>query len=180
MLKNTSETYGLVSKILHWLMALIIFTLLAVGFYMTGLAEDDPSRNQLYSLHKSFGVLVMMLAVIRIVWIIISPPPPEPSALQRFEIIIAKSVQGFLYFLILALPFSGYATSTFAGYGVNFFKLFNLPVLFDKNPQIAEYASSTHEILAFVIIALVLLHVIGAIKHRLKGNPDADVLKRML
>lgn len=180
MLKNTENHYGLVSKSLHWLMAALIFMLIAVGLYMTSLAQDDPSRTSIYFMHKSFGVLAMLLALARLAWLAISPAPRPLAGLEPRDLLIAKGVQGLLYALMLAIPFSGYAISTFAGYPVSLFGLFDMPVLFGKNPELKDLAAKAHELLAWSILAMVALHVLGAIKHRLAGKAETDVLSRML
>ncbi|MDH5570711.1 MAG: cytochrome b [Gammaproteobacteria bacterium] len=181
MLKNTSTEFGTLSKGLHWVMALVIFSLLAVGLYMAALDEKDPARLDIYNLHKSFGVLAMMLIVARIVWLKITPAPALPAVFDSRERIIIKGVQGLLYVVMLLLPVSGYVMSTAAGYSVPFFGLMDMPVLFSKNKEIAEFAHEMHELLGYTIILFIFLHVAGVIKHRLKDKGgDSDILKRML
>lgn len=180
MLYNTTENYGAISKGLHWLMAILIFVLIGVGLYMAGLDDDDPSRKQLFFMHKSFGSLVMILLVLRLVWSLMSPPPQPLAALEPKEVLISRGVQVILYLLMLAVPFSGYALSTLNGYPVSFFGLFEMPSLFAKNPEMGELAGEAHEILAWTILGFVGLHVLGALKHRFLGRPEADVLRRML
>jgi cytochrome b561 len=180
MLKNSATHYGVVARGLHWLMALLILTLIGVGWYMAGLPDDAPNRGNFYMLHKSFGVVVMLLLMLRLVWLFVSPPPPAPAALKKIEVLLSKTVTGMLYILMLAVPFSGYAMSTFAGYKVSVFGLCDMPVLFAKNPDMATLAASAHQILSYVMLALIIVHLIGALKHRMYGPPEADVLKRML
>jgi cytochrome b561 len=181
MLMNSADRYGLISRLFHWVMAFMILAMIGLGIYMTELDKGDALRSQLYSLHKSVGVTILILAVLRLIWIAISPPPPPPKALQRIEIIIAKSVIGLFYLLMLATPIVGYLMSNSAGWGVNYFGLVDLPMLMGKDHGLHEIFEEAHAILAFSFLALVALHVAGALKHRLLSkNPDADVLKRML
>ena len=181
MLANSTTQYGSLSKTLHWLMALIIFALIAVGIYMTGLEDSDPSRKQIYNLHKSFGVLAMVLIIIRLSWVKLSPPPALPHALAAKDQKIAKAMQGILYLLMLVLPISGYIMSTAAGYPVPFFGLFNMPALISENEALAGFAHEAHHLMGFFMIAIILLHVIGAIKHRIKDKGgETDILQRML
>lgn len=181
MLTNDAHHYGLISKLLHWLIALMILTLIAVGIYMTGLDKEDPTRGQIYSLHKAFGVTVLGLAVLRILWVRLSQPPELPAGLQDWEKTLSKLVKGLMYLLMLAVPLAGYLLSNSAGKPVSYFGLFELPAVVGKNSDWAEVFGEVHEIFAFVLLGLVGLHLAGALKHRfLDKRPDVDVLKRML
>lgn len=181
MFNNNAENYGSFSKLLHWLMAVLIVALLAVGFYMTGLDKEDPSRGQIYGMHKAFGVLTLMLLVIRIVWLRISPAPVLPAVFTAKEKRVVSSVKGVLYLLMFLMPLSGYVMSSAANRPTSFFGLFDLPMLIAENKAIAGAAHEAHEILAFVTIAFILLHVAGVMKHRLKDrNGPSDIMNRML
>jgi cytochrome b561 len=181
MLTNGESRYGLLSRALHWSSALFIVALIGVGLYMTGLDNEDPNRLGIYSLHKSVGALVLMLSLLRVLWILRSPAPPAPAALAPKEVMLSKVVQALLYALIFLVPISGWVMSSSAGYPVGFFGLFELPQLVGKDEGLHEIAQEVHELAAYGIAALVLLHIAGALKHRLKGSgPEADVLRRML
>lgn len=181
MLTNTDSRYGLVSRALHWLMALMIVVLIAVGLYMSDLDPQDAARAQIVAMHKAFGVTVLGLAILRIVWIRISQPPPLPAALLAWEKLLAKAVTGLLYLLMLAAPIAGYLMSNAAGKPVSFFGLFTLPALVGESKGLAETLHELHEFLAFSILALAALHALGALKHRfMDKEPSADVLGRML
>jgi cytochrome b561 len=175
------ERYSGLSRALHWLSALIIFALIVVGWYMAGLEDNDPSRAGIYALHKSMGVLTVFLLVARLAWLRANPGPELPAVFNAKEKRITKGVQSLLYLLLLLVPMSGYVMSTAAGYPVSFFGLFPMPTLIGESKAIAGFAHEAHEILAYSILALVALHMAGAIKHRLtnKGG-EADVLARML
>lgn len=181
MFKNNAETYGSFSKALHWLMAILIVMLLAVGFYMTGLDKEDPSRGQIYGMHKAFGVLALLLVMIRVIWLRISPAPALPAVFTAKEKRVVSSIKGILYLLMFLMPISGYVMSTAGGRATSFFGLFDLPMLIGENKALAGFTKEAHEILAFVIIAFIVLHVAGAIKHRLKDrNGPSDIMNRIL
>lgn len=181
MLKNSSDSYGSLSKVLHWAMAVMIIGLVVVGFYMTGLEREDPNRINIYNLHKAVGALTLLLLIIRVVWLRASPAPALPGVFSKNERFVTQSVQSLLYLLMALVPVSGYVLSTAAGYPVNFFGLFELPLLFEKNKALADFARTAHDVLGYGILAFVLLHAAGAIKHRLlDSGGEADVLKRML
>jgi cytochrome b561 len=181
MITNSVDRYGLVSRVLHWVMALLILAMIGIGAYMTDLAKDDPLRAQLYSMHKAVGVTLLGLAIIRILWILVSRPPVMPAALHRWEVVLAKSTVGLLYLLMLVTPIAGYLMTNTGGKPISYFGLFELPSLMGENHDLHEVLEEVHGILAFTILALASLHVAGALKHRfIDKDPNADVLKRML
>jgi cytochrome b561 len=162
-------------------MALLILVMIGVGAYMADLPKEDPLRGQLISMHKAVGVTILALAVIRILWILVSRPPVMPAALQHWEVVLAKSTVGLLYLLMLATPIAGYLMTNTGGKPISYFGLFDLPVLMGENHDLHEALEEVHEFLAFSILALVGLHVLGALKHRfIDKDPKADVLKRMV
>jgi len=162
-------------------MALMILAMIGIGTYMVGLDEGDALLPRVYALHKAVGVTLLVLAVIRILWILVSRPPAMPQVLRRWETMLAKVTVGLLYLLMLLTPIAGYLMSNAAGKTISYFGLFDMPVLIGENHDLHEALEGLHEFLAFSILALVGLHVMGAIKHRLiDKDPEADVLKRML
>lgn len=181
MFKNDAENYGSFSKLLHWLIAVLIIALLAVGFYMAGLDKEDPSRGQIYGMHKAFGALTLLLVAIRVIWLRINPAPALPAVFTPKEKRVVSSVKGVLYVLMFLMPISGYVMSSAANRPTSFFGLFDLPMLIGENKAIAGAAHEAHELLAFVTIAFLLLHVAGTLKHRLKDrNGPSDIMNRML
>jgi cytochrome b561 len=160
-------------------MALMIIGLLAVGFFMTSLGEDDPLRFDLYMLHKSFGVTILALLVIRLLSKCFSYMPALPKQLLWIEKALAKTVHAFLYIVMIAMPLSGIVMSNGAGYVVSWFG-FELPLLINKSPEVSKLARQYHEWIAYGFIALISLHVLGALKHRFFDSKDKDVLSRML
>lgn len=174
------QSYGTFAKFLHWGMALMILVLIAVGTYMAGLDKDDPSKMQIMGLHKSFGVIFMQFAILRVIWSRISHSPKLPSVLAGWERLLSKTVTGSLYLLMLAIPFSGYAMTNLFGYPVSLFGLVDLPLLFGKDPEMGLLAKQAHFLLVYTLIAALFAHVAGALKHRFLDTPEADVLPRML
>ncbi len=180
MLTNNEQSYGLVSRGLHGLLMLMIFVMLGVGLYMTELDKTDDLRKQLYALHKSTGVMIFMLVVVRILWLKLSPGPALPSALANWEKILTTVVKSLLYLLMLAIPLSGVLMSNSKGYPVNVYGLFELPMLVGENEGLHEIMEELHGFFAYSLLFLVLLHAAGALKHRfLDTGPNIDVMKRM-
>lgn len=172
--------YPLTSRILHWLMAAIILFLLGLGIYMTDfMSKEAPNRMEIYNLHKSLGALVLVLIAIRILNRLTFKAPAFPDSLPKIEKIAAHLAHFALYFLMIAMPLSGFLMSNSFGYPVNFFGI-ELPMLMEKNLELAPLIHESHTIFGYSLIAVIALHVLGVIKHRFFDIPENDVLKRMI
>ena len=160
-------------------MALIILSLIGLGIYMTGLSKEDPSRMDLYNLHKSFGTIALILIFLRIINRFIKPAPKLPNTIAKNEIILAHLAHIGLYILMIIVPLSGYLMSNSFGYPVQIFG-FKMPNLMETNFDLGKIFHETHEIAPYVLLVLVIAHIFGAIKHRFFDKPENDVLKRMI
>lgn len=169
--------YPLSIRILHWLMALLIIGLLCLGLYMEGLPKEDPMRMTLYGLHKSFGVTVFILFLLR--WFLRARlgVPPLPDAITAFEKLSAKLGHYALYVFMAAMPLSGYLMSSFGGHPVKLFGL-ELPNVVEKNPDLSKFFREFHEYAAYTLSAVLSLHVFAVIYHRVKER--VNLLSRML
>lgn len=161
MTMNTS--YNPVSKILHWTTALLIFGLLLLGFYMAGL-DFSEDKLQLYALHKSFGFLVLILVFVRVVWHLFVKKPASLPSHKKWEKGLSHAVHGFLYVLLFAMPLTGWVMSSAGDFTIQFFG-FDVPDIVVKDKGLFDLAREAHEIIAFVIVGVVALHVAGAFKH---------------
>ncbi|MCG9711304.1 cytochrome b [Shewanella insulae] len=178
MFKNTQSRYGLVSIGLHWLTAIAVLMLFALGVWMVELTYYSPWYKRAPDLHKSIGVLLMVLTLCRLLWRWINQAPKALPGHQRWEKLAAGLVHRLLYLMLLGILISGYLISTADGRAIGIFSLVELPslgLLFEGQADIAGWV---HQYLAYGFIALVVLHAIGAIKHHLLDR-DAT-LKRML
>lgn len=175
-LYNSEQQYGIISRANHWLSALIVVGLIVVGMYMSDL-DNGPEKQDLYALHKSMGVALLGLILVRFVWLKVSPNPAQLSS-TRFEHILGHSVKGMLYLAMLMMPITGWLLSNAAGYDVKFFDLFTLPTLIEKNEEFKEIIEEIHEFGGLMVIGLVLLHVAGALKHHFVYKDET--LLRML
>lgn len=185
MLKNSATEYGSMAKTLHWLMAAIILTLIAVGIYMADLpresAEEKQYAFQLYDLHKSFGVVALALIALRLVWLRVTPAPQLPAVFAGKEKMVVKMLQGLLYLLMILLPISGYLMSNAGGHPIHFFGLFEMPAIVGESKTIGGIAHEVHEYGGWAMLVIIVLHMAGAIKHRIKDKGgESDILKRML
>ncbi len=172
--------YHISSRIIHWLMAIIIFAALALGVYMTDfLPKDATNRFQIYDLHKSIGVMALIFIAIRLVNRFINKAPELPIGLPKIEKLASHLVHIALYLLMIIVPLSGYLMSNSYGFEVHLFSI-TMPNIIAANPEIGGIFAKTHEIAAYSLIAALALHILGALKHRFFDKPENDVLKRML
>jgi cytochrome b561 len=178
--------YPVGMRILHWSRALLIIGLIWSGWTMTGLPESTPGETfgLFYDNHKQFGVLVWLLALVHLIIRWRSRPlPPTPAALSWWERALSHLVHRLIIALTLLIPAMGYAmSSSFTqSDGVPFFFFGRVPELLPKNDDAFAVFQALHRYSAYALLCLVLLHVAGALKHRLtdKGG-ETDVLPRML
>lgn len=172
--------YNLLSRILHWFMALIIISLIIMGIYMTEfLAKDATSRSLIYSLHKSFGVVILLLFFVRLINRILNKAPTLPDIFKKSEKIAANIGHISLYILMLLMPLSGYLMSNSYGYNVKLFGL-KLPNLISTNYELGPIFSKAHFYLGYFLLLVILIHISAVIKHRFFDEKEKDVLKRMI
>lgn len=174
--------YPLSIRILHWLIAAIVLSLIVLGYFMTPFDEDNPQFSErLYFWHKSFGILVLILMCLRLLIRMRSIVPDPLVNLPCHEVLASKIVHKFLYLLAFTVPVLGYIQSSTYEFSssVHFF-LINLPELLPDNKQLFELSNLVHRIFAYSLLALVGLHVAGAVKRRFLDSEENDVLRRML
>jgi cytochrome b561 len=184
---NTRLRYGVVAMMLHWLIAAAIVFNLCLGLYVAEImSDDDPNYFGFVQFHKSVGLTILVLSVLRLLWRIVNPVPPLPDTLTPVLKAVARGTHYLLYFLILAIPLTGWAlvSSSPLGLPTSYFGLFHWPHL----PFLAELPRAqkkllghqfltVHMYLALSAILLLTLHVAGALYHSFRGD---DVLRRML
>lgn len=176
MLKNTRDTFGSVAKILHWLIALLVVGMLVFGFFLESF--PDSLKGSMITLHKSVGLGILFLIILRLIWRVANKQPEYPLTVPRWEQICARSVHYVFYLILLLMPLTGWLMSSLGGHKVEFWYLWNWQLPFSPNRVWANYFFNTHQILAFIIIAILVLHVAAALKHHFieKNN----LLRRML
>jgi cytochrome b561 len=177
-LRNSSSRYGLVSMLLHWGVALVVYGLFALGLWMVELDYYDAWRKAAPDLHKSIGLTLFAVVLIRVVWRIVSPPPPAPATQGKWTQLAAKLGHLFLYVALFATMFAGYLISTADGVGISVFGLFEVPSIIDSIPDQADVAGDIHSYLAWTLVIFSGLHALAALKHHFIDR-DAT-LTRML
>jgi cytochrome b561 len=164
-IKNTRDNYGLVSILIHWLMAILIIGLFVSGVYMVDLDYYSKWYNAAPWWHKSIGLLVFALLVFRFIWLLTNIRPAALDSYTSWEIFAAKVTHYSFYLLLFVVCVSGYLISTAKGAAIEFFNLFNIPATISFNKQQADIAGEIHEIAAYVMAFLFVLHVCATFKH---------------
>lgn len=166
MIKNTQTAFGSISKTLHWSMAILLTVLFIMGLYMTRLDYYDPLYHSLPWWHKSIGLCVLLLLLIRVVWKRSNPQPNALKTHQQWEKRLAHFIQQLFYLLIFFIGLSGYFIATAKGKGIEFFNLFELPAITTNiQEESADLIGNAHEIMAILLALLVVLHALAALKH---------------
>ena len=176
-IRNNWQTWGSLSIGLHWLTLIFILSLAIVGLFMTELA-NGPLKIQVYALHKSFGLTVLGLTIIRLVWRLFSITPKITANTPTWQNLIAKLTHGLLYLLLFAMPISGWLYNSAAGFPLKYFGLFKLPKLSDYSPELKQLAGDAHETFFYILALLMLIHAGAALKHHYLDNDTT--LIRML
>lgn len=173
---NNQNTYGWVSIFLHWVLALSIFGLFALGVWMVDLDYYSTWYHDAPNIHKSIGVLVISAMLFRFLW---NQFNSKPAGLDSPSLnLAAKSAHSLMYLLVFALGVSGYLISTAESAPISVFGWFEVPALITPFVEQADIAGDIHEWLAYGLITLVVVHFLAAMKHHFI-NKD-KTLKRML
>lgn len=175
--QNTLERWGEPAKLLHWLVVLLIIA----QFVLANIAEDLPLGMQKLSLlarHKSVGITILALALLRLAWRSMNPTPTLPTSVKPLQQKLAHLTHVLLYALLFAMPLSGWAMSSAKNYPVSWFGMIQLPDLVAPSEPLFQLLRETHDTLSSILLALAALHVAGALKHQFIDRDG--VLRRML
>lgn len=177
MNENLVSTYTGTAKILHWLMSLLLFSMLALGFYMSDLPLS-PQKLQLYSWHKWAGVSAFLLLVIRLAWRLTHQPPAMSTQMPKIQKLAAHLGHGALYVLMFVIPLSGWLMSSAKGFQTVWFGVLPIPDLIEKNKELGAVLAEVHELLNITLIVILVVHIAAAVKHHFLDKDDT--LRRML
>jgi cytochrome b561 len=176
--KNTVDRWGPVSQLLHWLIVLLVLMLAIVGLTM-GELPKTPKYFWVYTMHKSVGITVLVLVLVRIGWRLYAGAPNPVPGTPTWQARLASLTHLLLYALLLAMPLSGWLYDSASGLRpFRWFGLVLMPKLSAPNEGLSEWSNDAHELLFWVLVALVALHAAAAFYHHLFQN-DAT-LTRML
>lgn len=156
--------YNTRMRAMHWIVGILVLGMLCVGLYMTSDFAAPENRGQLYSLHKSFGLVAIFLIMIRISIRLRSQIPASPNQISSVQSNLALMGHYFIYFLLILIPSTGFLMSEFGGYPVMFFG-YELPHFLLKNPEIARFMNQSHTALNYTLIGLLAIHLAAPFKH---------------
>ncbi len=174
--RNSAVRYGFVAQGLHW----VIVGLLILQITLAKLADELPlglDKLALMARHKSVGITILALAVIRLAWRLIDRPPPPPP-MPRWQHLASRLTHAAFYVLLFVMPVTGWLMSSAANYPVSWFGLFQLPDFVRPDEGLEHLLEEIHETLAKVLIALAILHAVAALKHQFIDRDG--LLMRML
>ena len=182
--RTANDQYNGVAKFMHWLIALAIIAMLALGWIMTSLEPGDPHKFALFQLHKSIGITILLLSLFRLGWRLTHKVPPPPPGAPRWQVWLASAVHFTFYLLIIGMPLSGWVIVSTSAFNMptllyGFIPLPHLPVLPDlaAKKSINAVAGEGHALAAYLLAGLLCLHIAAALKHHFLDRDD--VLLRM-
>ncbi|MEO7387289.1 MAG: cytochrome b [Gammaproteobacteria bacterium] len=192
MIRNTSTSWGIVSRNLHWLIAAMIAVQVPLGFWMNSVydeliatrSSDFSQLLQISRLHHTNGLLILILATLRLTWRVTNPTPELPAGLVAYQRLLARLTHVFLYGLLFAFPLSGWAAlSAYEGeFPIFFFGWEHVPRLvpqaLDGSHAPYEFYAEIHETCWRIGAVVLGLHVVGALWHHVVAKDN--VLRRML
>jgi cytochrome b561 len=176
-LRNTDSAWGLIAQLLHWL---VVAAILLQFVWAWRIDEADSVRLEfaLVNQHKSIGMTILALAVLRLLWRLAGRQPSPPPNMAGWERVAAGVSHWTLYALIFAIPLTGWAYSSAAGYGAEFFGLIDIPDLVPSDEDLEGVFEEAHEILGQALLVVTALHAGAALRHHFLLHDD--VLKRMV
>lgn len=176
-LKNPADRWGGVSQSLHWLIVVLLLVMAWLGLTMTDL-PNTPYKVRLYALHKSVGLSLLALVLLRLLWRAYAGAPRALPGIPAWQERIAALTHGAMYVLLLAIPLSGWIFNSAAGFPLQWFGVVNLPALTGRNPALRELSEEWHETLFWVLVVLALVHAAAALYHHLFQR-DATLVRML-
>ena len=191
-MKQTPSRYTKTAIILHWLIAIFIALMFGLGWFMADLPKEAPKqlaydlfdlgvytwqlaeeaspRTFYFNLHKSLGLTVLALIVLRVLWRITHTPPAALSSYKAIEKKVATATHHSLYLLMLAVPVTGLIMAINSKYGVKWFGIDVIAGL--DNKPVRDFFECTHEFVGIVLLVLIGIHLLGALKHKFIDKDD--------
>ena len=176
-IRNTQESWGSLTRVFHWLIALLVLIMLLLGASMEEFAK--PTRSILMQIHKSIGLTVFLLMILRLCWRLINPTPHLPLTTPRWQKRAARGSHALLYFALIFMPLSGWIMSTAGGHTTRFWWLFVIKASWiPESKTLSHFASDIHLLLAWTITGLLIIHIGAALKHHFVDKDG--VINRMM
>ena len=176
--KNEKDRYGRVSRLLHWTIAILFISLIPMGIFSSMIPEETSYRNAYYVVHKTIGVTVFLLVIVRLIWNKISKRPVLDNTLTPTEKKLAHRAHNILYFMLLVIPITGFMMTSYHGYGTFFF-FWVLPPLWEQSNVYQIWGGFHKYLLPYIVYIILGAHVLGALKHQFIDKHDS-AFKRMV
>jgi len=173
---DAQTRYTRTAILLHWLIAAAILGQIMLGWYVDDIPRNTPARAWWVNLHKSIGLTIGLLIVLRLAWRWLHRPPELPPFMPGWERASARLSHWALYACMLIMPLSGYIASNFSKWGVKFFNAVPLPPWGVDDKHIYAIFNGTHVVTSYIFVALIAVHVIGALRHAVRRD---GVVRRM-
>ncbi|MDB5945322.1 MAG: putative cytochrome [Ramlibacter sp.] len=157
--------YGRPAITLHWLLAVLMIGMTGLGWYMMTI-EKQPQGPWYFDLHRSIGLVVFVLVLLRVLWRLGHRPAPLPAAVPRWQVTLSSITQYLLYACMVVMPVTGFVGSSYSKAGVRFFGM-ALPVWAVPSRATAAWFFSVHSITVWILVGLIVLHAAGGLKHLL-------------
>lgn len=160
---SSPDRYTRTAIALHWMMAALVIAMIALGQFMTEVPRQTPLRGALFNLHKSIGILLLLLILLRLAWRVRHPPPQLPPGVPTWTRQLASATHIAFYVLLILQPLLGYTASAFGQYGVAFF---GIPLSsWGHEPALREPLLAAHHLVADLLVILIGLHLLGVAWH---------------
>lgn len=169
--------YTLTARTLHWLIAVLVVTLIIVGLVMTRMPEG-PAQTFLFDLHRSVGWTILPLMLVRLAYRLIHPAPPLPTDIPEIQKLAAHASHWLLYAALIAQPLIGWLGMSAFGEPIRFFWLIDIPTIWSKDEALSERLFVLHDFLGFALAILIVVHVLAALFHHFVRRDE--VLIRMV
>lgn len=176
-LRNSADRWGPISQLLHWAIVALIAWMAWLGLTMVDM-PPTPAKINTYALHKSLGLTLLALVVLRLAWRLFAGSPRPVPGTPTWQERIASITHWALYALLFAIPLSGWVFNSASGYPLQWFKQVNLPAIAGRSEDLAAIAIQVHEYGFWLLLLLVVMHAGAAFHHHFfRGD---DTLRRML
>ena len=176
--KGSSNTWGLVAIILHWVLAILLFFQFASGIRLSTL-NFSSAKLELIDLHQSFGSIIMILVFIRIIWRL-NNKKPSNILLPKYHLILSQITHMIVYFLLFTIPMLGFLYNWLSDLDIILFGYFTLPnIIMIENDDIADVLIEFHFYLAIIFMLIIFVHISAAIYHLVSLKDKYKIFYRM-
>lgn len=164
------QRYNRTARVLHWLIALLLLGQFVFGWWLGDIPRNTPARGYFVNFHKSTGMLLGLLILLRLGWRVMHAPPALPAVMAQWQRKLATASHHVMYLCMVLMPLSGYIASNFSRHGVKFFNAVTLPPWGPDDKQVYALFNQIHKTTAALLLALLVLHVAAAIWHGLRRD----------